>query len=71
MQDELDPVLSACPNCRQERVQCYERGEVVEQLRTGASIKAYCEQCGEEWDLSTEERAELSSQMTAQRPSRP
>ncbi len=71
MQNELDPALSACPNCRQERVQCYERDEVVELLETGAPIKAYCDQCGEEWDLSTEERAELSSQLTAGRPSRP
>lgn len=54
--------LSAeCPKCGHERAQeDYERDELVQLLRSGAPIEAYCGSCDEHWELSTEERADLA-----------
>jgi hypothetical protein len=64
--DDLDPVISMCPRCEQARLQCYEREEVIDPLRTGAPIKAFCDICVQEWELSPEERAELAELMVRQ-----
>jgi len=64
MQD-ISPVLSECPKCKQDRVQHgYRREELIESLRIGAPIRAYCASCDEEWALSTEELADLGRELT-------
>ena len=60
MDEDLDPVVSDCPKCTEERIQCYSRDEVIEPLRSGAPIKANCDVCGLQWDLTAQERAELA-----------
>ncbi len=55
------PVSVECPKCGQERRQeDYDHEELAQLLRTGASIEAYCGNCDEHWELSTEERADLA-----------
>ena len=55
------PVSAECPKCGQERSQeDYERDELAQLLRSGATIEAYCASCDERWELSTEERADLA-----------
>jgi redox-regulated HSP33 family molecular chaperone len=52
---------SECPTCKHERLLTgYTREELVEMLRTGADIEAYCSSCDEYWPVSTEERADLA-----------
>jgi hypothetical protein len=54
------PFSSECPKCNHDRVQtAYSREELIQQLRTGADIEAYCISCDEFWPLSTEDRADL------------
>jgi hypothetical protein len=52
---------SECPNCGQERLQTgLPREEVVQLLRAGAELEAYCASCDETWSVSVEERADLA-----------
>ena len=54
-------ITSECPNCGEERVQVgYEQSELIQLLRTGAMIDAYCMACDEHWELSVEERADIT-----------
>ena len=59
------PFSSECPKCGNERVQPgYSSDELVELLREGSDIEAYCVSCDESWQISTEERADLSRALT-------
>lgn len=52
------PILSECPKCGEDRLQHgHDQEELIQQLRTGAVIQAYCMACDERWDISTTERA--------------
>jgi hypothetical protein len=54
------PFSSECPKCGNDRVQPgYSREELIELLREGSEIEAYCVGCDEHWQISTEERADL------------
>ena len=54
------PFSSECPKCGNERMQPgYSREELIELLREGSEIDAYCVSCDEHWQVSTEERADL------------
>jgi len=37
----------------------YTRDELIELLRDGSEIEAYCVSCDEHWQVSTEEKADL------------
>jgi len=51
---------SECPNCGHDRMQTgYVGEELLELLREGAEIEAYCVSCDAHWQISTEERADL------------
>jgi hypothetical protein len=52
---------SECPKCKHDRLQngC-SRDEVIQLLRTGADIEAYCLNCDETWPVSVEERADIA-----------
>jgi len=51
---------SECPRCGKDRMQtAYEADELIELLRAGSEIEAYCASCDEHWQVSTEERADL------------
>jgi hypothetical protein len=54
------PISSECPNCHQERMVTYTGEELVELLREGAEIEAWCTSCDEHWAVSTEERADIA-----------
>lgn len=55
------PISSECPKCGQERIQFgYDQDELVQALRTGGAIPAYCIACDEHWELSIEERADIA-----------
>jgi hypothetical protein len=55
------PFASECPHCNQERVQTgYTPEELVQLLRSGAEIEAYCMSCDRQWLISVEERADLA-----------
>jgi len=54
------PISSECPKCHQERAVTYEREELVELLREGAEIEAWCTSCDESWAVSTDERADIA-----------
>ena len=59
------PFASECPHCGVERVQLeYARDELLQLLGAGAEIKAYCSNCDEHWCVSTEERADISRDLT-------
>ena len=52
---------SECPNCHQERLLSgFSREELVQLLRSGSEIEAYCSSCDEAWPVSVEERADLA-----------
>ena len=54
-------ILSECPKCGEDRIQHgHDEEELIEQLRTGAAIQAYCMACNERWEISTVERAEIA-----------
>jgi hypothetical protein len=54
------PIGAECPNCGQERVQDgYALAELVQLLRSGASVPAYCAICDAHWELSLKERSAL------------
>lgn len=54
-------IASECPKCGEERIQYgHDDEELVQELRTGAAILAYCMACDEHWEISTEERAEIA-----------
>jgi hypothetical protein len=54
-------ILSECPKCGEHRLQHgHDPDELIQQLRTGAAIQAYCMACDERWDISTVERADLA-----------
>lgn len=59
-QDDFEPIVSLCPHCQSARLQCYEWQEVQEPLCSGQPIKAFCEICAKEWELSRQERDELT-----------
>ena len=49
-----------CPKCNHERMQSgYAREELLQLLRSGAEVEAYCSGCDHEWFISVEERADL------------
>lgn len=55
------PLSCECPNCGEDRLQYgYDREELLEMLRAGAAIQAYCSACDEHWEMSTEERADIA-----------
>jgi len=59
--DTPKPFSSECPRCGHDRMQTgYTGEELVELLRAGAEIEAYCVSCDENWLVSTEERADLA-----------
>jgi len=54
------PFSSECPRCSHDRVQTgYSADELIELLREGSVIEAYCLSCDQHWEISTEERADL------------
>ena len=54
-------ILSACPKCGEDRIQHgHDEDELIQQLRTGAAIEAYCMACDEHWNISTVERADIT-----------
>lgn len=56
---------SQCPKCKHERVlDGYARDALIELLRAGADIEAYCINCDESWCISTEERLDLAQALT-------
>ena len=66
MTNDSVPFSSECPNCKHDRVQTgYSRDELIQLLRTGADIEAYCSSCDERWPVSTEDRADLVRALTA------
>jgi hypothetical protein len=55
------PFSSECPNCGRERLQAgLPRDELIQLLRSGAELEAYCASCDEAWAVSVEERADLA-----------
>ena len=55
------PFSSECPNCGAERLQAgLPRDELIQLLRSGAELEAYCASCDEAWAVSVEERADLA-----------
>ena len=55
------PISSECPKCGQERVQDgYQKDELVQMLRTGAAIQAYCSTCDHDWEMPPDERADVA-----------
>jgi redox-regulated HSP33 family molecular chaperone len=55
------PFSCECPHCNQERLQTgYSPEELVQLLRSGAEIEAYCMSCDRQWLISVEERADLA-----------
>jgi transcription elongation factor Elf1 len=55
------PFSSECPHCGHERMQGgLPREELVQLLRSGAQLEAYCASCDEAWSVSVEERADLA-----------
>jgi len=55
------PFAAECPHCNQERLQtAYTSEELVQLLRSGAEIEAYCMSCDRPWLISVEERADLA-----------
>jgi hypothetical protein len=62
---ERVPFSSECPKCGHERVQAgYGGEELLELLRCGADIEAYCVGCDQSWVISVEERADLERALT-------
>jgi hypothetical protein len=62
------PFSSECPHYRQERLLSgHSREELVQLLRSGAEIEAYCSSCDAAWPVSVEERADLSLALRPQR----
>jgi hypothetical protein len=54
-------ISSECPKCGEDRMQHgHDQDELVQQLRTGAAIQAYCMACDEHWQMSTAERAAIA-----------
>jgi hypothetical protein len=63
--------LPECGNCKRDRVQIacdYQR--LVELLRTGEAVHAYCETCDEHRDLSLTERAQMARALNASKKRR-
>ena len=55
------PFSAECPHCGHERMQTgLPREELVQLLRSGAELEAYCANCDEAWAVSVEERADLA-----------
>ncbi|HUA90761.1 MAG TPA: hypothetical protein VL994_15075 [Steroidobacteraceae bacterium] len=55
------PFPSECPHCHAERMQPgYVRDELVQLLKSGAALEAYCSSCDEYWQVSVEELADLA-----------
>jgi hypothetical protein len=56
------PFSSQCPKCKHERLQDgYPDEELIQLLRAGADVEAYCINCDESWSISTDNRADLVS----------
>jgi hypothetical protein len=60
MNQKTAPIYSECPNCHQDRIVTYTGDELIELLREGAEIEAWCTSCDEHWAISTEERADIA-----------
>ena len=59
-------ITSVCPRCRHEREQnSYQREELVQLLRVGATIEAYCVDCDEVWDVSLDERTKIARKLNS------
>jgi len=57
---------SECPHCHQERLLSgFAREELLQLLRSGAEIEAYCSSCDQAWPISVEERADLARALNA------
>lgn len=57
---------SECPHCHQERLLSgFAREELLQLLRAGAEIEAYCSSCDQAWPISVEERADLARALKA------
>ena len=54
MNDDV-PVASECPGCGQQRVAHYTRQELLELLRMGRAIEAWCVSCDKSWPPSAKE----------------
>jgi hypothetical protein len=62
------PFSSECPRCGHDRLLTgYAPDEVMELLKSGAEIEAYCISCDVHWPISTEERADLSRALSRPR----
>ena len=61
------PVFSSeCPHCHQERLLSgFAREELLQLLRSGAEIEAYCSSCDQAWPISVEERADIAHALKA------
>ena len=54
--------FSTCPVCREERLQyAHTEQTLVNLLRSGPSVDAYCTKCDRVWHVSAQERASLAS----------
>jgi hypothetical protein len=59
------PFFSECPRCGHDRALTgYAPDELKELLDSGAEIEAYCSGCDVHWPISTDERADLSRQLS-------
>ena len=65
MNDSLS-FSSECPHCQQERLLSgFSREELLQLLRSGAEIEAYCSNCDQAWPISVEERADITRALKA------
>lgn len=53
-------VSSRCPKCGRDCIQYgHNQEELVQRLRSGEAIRAYCAVCEVFWEISVKERAEI------------
>jgi len=62
------PFISACPTCKQSRIQSYSRDALERLLNAGHPVEAYCVTCDEFWQVSAQERANLATELAALPP---
>lgn len=59
--NDISQFASECPRCKHDRLQTrHSRDELIQLLRAGADIEAYCSNCDETWSVSVEERADIA-----------
>ena len=64
--NDLPSFSSECPHCHQERLLSgFSREELLQLLRSGAEIEAYCSSCDQAWPISVEERADITRALKA------